>query len=235
MHRQIHILKLKLVALRENLGIMVPKSVSAVFNWCLAILITISLLWGAVAGGRSRMCCQLSRQAGGSCRRPNTPALHGTADEVILCCWLWRENNHSEISGLPQKCKKMGWEHKLIVLLHTAILVSVPGSTFLPRAKWKLQIHVVMKRFQCEHSAKNYKVGKTQSCVTAGWEGSALIKASSSLEEPFGVYWDHSASVCRMYKRSYIKDDLLWHFFDDDEAECSTIIPRNLISLQLKI
>lgn len=108
----------------------------------------------------------------------------------------------------------MGWEHKLIVLLHTVILVSVPGSTFLPRAKWKLQIHVVMKQFQYEHSAKNYKVGKTQSCVTAGWEGSALIKASSSLVEPFWVYWDHSVSVCWMHIRSYIKADLLWHCFD---------------------
>lgn len=93
----------------------------------------------------------------------------------------------------------MGWEHKLIVLLHTVILVTVPDSTFLPRVKWKLQIHVVMKQFQYEHSAKNYKVGKTQSCVTAGWEGSELIKASSSLEEPFRVYWNHSASVWWMY------------------------------------
>lgn len=132
----------------------------------------------------------------------------------------------------------MGWEHKLIVLLHTVILVSVPGSTFLPRAKWKLQIHVVMKKFQYEHSAKNYKVGKTQSCVTAGWEGSALIKASSSLEEPFGVYWDHSVSVCWIYVRSYLKADLLWHFFDRGMrqlAEGSTVIPRNLIFLQLEI
>lgn len=134
--------------------------------------------------------------------------------EGTVCCWLWSENNHSEISELPQKCKKMGWEHQLIVLLHTVILVTVPDSTFLPRVKWKLQIHVVMKQFQSEHSVKNYKVGKTQSCVSAGWEGSELIKASSSLEEFSGVYWKHSASAYWMQIKYWRKADVLWHYFD---------------------
>lgn len=71
-----------------------------------------------------------------------------------------------------------------------------------------------MKQSQYEHSVKNYKVGKTQSCVSAGWEGSELIKAYSSVEEFSGVYWNHSASAYRMHIKNRRKADVLWHYFD---------------------
>lgn len=33
---------------------MVPKSVSTIFNWCLAFLIAVSLVWGACGRGKEQ-------------------------------------------------------------------------------------------------------------------------------------------------------------------------------------
>lgn len=64
-------------------------------------------------------------------------SLFGIADEVKELCDAGSEVKTITLKSLcfPRNVKKMGWEHKLIVLLHTVILVTLPDSTFLPGVK----------------------------------------------------------------------------------------------------